>query len=146
MLSASKPKINLITFKNSMPMSQKTLSWHYTNNYTEPHEYSTPLPYLRFPSVLTCHPKLCITYGLCLSGYRNKTCIYFSSVLCMMQAAHIHTWKGSTPNITRCAKRQAMRASLFWDVTQLRLLVNYWRFGTPTRSHLQASRSPKWDR
>jgi len=34
-----------------------------------------------------------------------------------------------------------MRSSLFWDVTQRRLVVSYQRFGTTYRSHLQGSSS-----
>jgi len=36
-----------------------------------------------------------------------------------------------------------MRSSLFCDVTQYRLVVSYWRFGTPYWSHLQRSRGPR---
>ena len=35
-----------------------------------------------------------------------------------------------------------MRSSLFWDVTQRRLVVSYRRFGATCRPHLQGSSSP----
>jgi len=35
------------------------------------------------------------------------------------------------------------RSSLFWDVTQRRLLVIYRRFGANCRFHLQGSSSPR---
>jgi hypothetical protein len=36
-----------------------------------------------------------------------------------------------------------MRSSLFWDVTQSRLVVSYQRFGTTYRSYLQGSSSQR---
>jgi hypothetical protein len=35
------------------------------------------------------------------------------------------------------------RSPLLWDITQRRLLILYWRFGTTYRSHFQGSRSPR---
>jgi hypothetical protein len=35
--------------------------------------------------------------------------------------------------------RRGVRSSLFWDVTHRRVVVNYRRFGTTYRSHLQGS-------
>ena len=34
------------------------------------------------------------------------------------------------------------RSALFWDITQRRVVILYWRFGTTYRSHLEGSRSP----
>jgi len=36
-----------------------------------------------------------------------------------------------------------VKSSLFWDVTQHRVIVIYWHFGTTYWSHLQQSCSPR---
>jgi hypothetical protein len=38
----------------------------------------------------------------------------------------------------------SLRSAIFWESTQRRLVILYWRFGTTYRSHLQGSRSPGW--
>jgi hypothetical protein len=46
----------------------------------------------------------------------------------------------------RCSDAEGdklMRSLLFWDVTQPRLVVSYRRFGTPSRSHILGSSSPR---
>jgi len=54
----------------------------------------------------------------------------------------IYTCKTKT---LHCLQTASMRYSLFTDVTQRWLTVNYRRFGTIYRSHLQGSSSPRWD-
>jgi hypothetical protein len=45
--------------------------------------------------------------------------------------------------VTLKVSDKIMRSSLFWDVTQPRLVVSYQRFGTPNRSHILGSNSPR---
>jgi len=40
-------------------------------------------------------------------------------------------------------QRNNLRSSPFWDVTQHRLAVSYWRFGTTYQFHLQGLFSPR---
>jgi hypothetical protein len=41
---------------------------------------------------------------------------------------------------------QDLRAAVFWDFTQRRVVIPFRRFGTNYRSQIQGSSSPSWDR
>jgi hypothetical protein len=50
---------------------------------------------------------------------------------------HLHsTWLQASAGVL-------MRSALFWGITQRRVVILYWRFGTTYRSHLQGPKSPR---
>ena len=73
--------------------------------------------------------------------HKSISANHFATIARAASLHWISLFLSSTHFTLRCltARRITFRSSLFWDVTQRRLLLNYRRFGTTFVSHLQGT-------